>query len=63
MLIPPLESIINESDVEQKLIMPFLKNVLGYGDEEIKTKNYLSPSDIDKGAGKKSAIILTMPFS
>ncbi len=43
----------NESDVEQKFVMPFLKEVLGYNDEEIKTKEYLVPTEIDKGAGKK----------
>lgn len=48
-----LESIESESDVEQKIIMPLLKNVLGYSDLEIRTKDYLAPTQIDKGAGKK----------
>lgn len=42
-----------ESDVEQKLILPFFKFILGYNNEEIKTKAYLAPTTIDKGAGKK----------
>jgi len=48
-----LEGIRNESDVEQKIIMPLLKEVLGYSDLEIRTKDYLAPTRIDKGAGKK----------
>lgn len=48
-----LKGIRNESDVEQKIIMPLLKDVLGYSDWEIRTKNYLAPTQIDKGAGKK----------
>jgi len=39
--------------VEQKLILPFITIVLGYSNEEIKTKAYIAPSTIDKGAGKK----------
>lgn len=50
-----INSLVTESDVEQKLIYPLLTSDqgLGYNDEEIKTKHYLSPYDIDKGAGKK----------
>lgn len=48
-----IENIDTESDVEQKIIMPLLTSVLRYNDEEIKTKDYLAPTDIDKGAGKK----------
>lgn len=48
-----IENINTESDVEQKVIMPLLMNEFGYNDEEIKTKDYLAPTDIDKGAGKK----------
>ncbi len=47
------EDLNNESDVEQKIIMPLLKDVLGYSDSEIRTKDYLAPTQIDKGAGKK----------
>lgn len=44
---------LTESDVEQKLILPFFQKLLGYSNEEIKTKDYLAPTTIDKGAGKK----------
>ena len=47
----PIES--SESDVEQKLLVPLIKDILGYADLEIQTKEYLVPTDIDKGAGKK----------
>lgn len=49
------DELLNESDVEQKLIYPLLssKEGLGYYAEEIRTKEYLSPAEIDKGAGKK----------
>lgn len=53
MFLPPTESLTNESDVEQKLLWPLLSDGLGYRAEEIRTKRYLAPSDIDKGAGKK----------
>lgn len=43
----------NESDVEQKIIYPLLNEILGYTDNEIRPKSYLSPNEIDKGAGKK----------
>jgi type I site-specific restriction endonuclease len=42
----------NESDVEQKLIYPFLKD-LGYSDIEIKTKNSIDGHFIGKGATRK----------
>ena len=49
------KSLDTESDVEQKLLYPLLSSGqgLGYNAEEIKTKSYLQPLDIDKGAGKK----------
>ncbi|MFP7753461.1 type I restriction endonuclease [Thermodesulfobacteriota bacterium B35] len=53
MVIFDLKFIHNESDVEQKIVMPLLKEVLGYDDQEIRTKDYLAPTLIDKGAGKK----------
>jgi hypothetical protein len=43
-----------ESDVEQKVIFPLLTEILGFLPAEIKTKDYLAPTDIDKGAGKKA---------
>lgn len=43
----------SESDVEQKIIFPLLTETLGFVSFEIKTKDYLAPTDIDKGAGKK----------
>lgn len=47
--------LVTESDVEQKLIYPLLSSTqgLGYFAEEIKTKSYLAPTDLDKGAGRK----------
>jgi hypothetical protein len=44
---------LTESDVEQKLLFPLLTEVLQYFPEEIRTKTYLAPTDLDKGAGKK----------
>src|SRR5262245_26369501 len=45
-----------ESDVEQKLLYPLMSSpqALGFFPEEIRTKEYLRPLDIDKGAGKRS---------
>jgi len=65
------DELFNESDVEQKLIYPLLSSAegLGYYAEEIRTKEYLSPSEIDKGAGKNVgyypdyAIILSSLFA
>lgn len=42
-----------ESDVEQKFLWPLLTEALGYSPAEILTKDYLAPTTIDKGAGKK----------
>jgi hypothetical protein len=53
MAIFDIDDLKNESDVEQKVVMPLLKNVLGYDNQEIRTKDYLAPTQIDKGAGKK----------
>ncbi|MBI5772172.1 MAG: cell division protein ZapE [Verrucomicrobia bacterium] len=48
-------ALVTESDVEQKLIYPLLSSPqgLGFNAEEIKTKSYLPPTDLDKGAGRK----------
>jgi hypothetical protein len=45
----------SESDVEQKFMYPFLAHpgFLHYPANWIKTKSYVPPTDIDKGAGKK----------
>lgn len=48
-----VQDLFTESDVEQKIIYPLLTKILGYNDSEIKTKTYLAPTEIDKGAGKK----------
>lgn len=50
-----INPIATESDVEQKLIHPLLTNEmgLGYFTEEVKTKQYLVPRELDKGAGRK----------
>lgn len=44
-----------ESDVEQKFIYPFLTNpnYLNIPSEWVKTKEYMSPTEIDKTAGKR----------
>jgi GTPase SAR1 family protein len=44
-----------ESDVEQKVILPFLMNAsyLGLRSAWIRTKEYMSPTEIDKAAGKR----------
>lgn len=44
-----------ESDVEQKVILPFLLNAsyLGLRSGWIRTKEYMSPTEIDKAAGKR----------
>ena len=44
--------ITTESDVEQKFLFQFLKTALDFRDEEIKTKKYFAPTNLDKGAGK-----------
>lgn len=45
----------SESDVEQKVIMPFLVNpsYLGLRTSWIRTKEYMTPTEIDKAAGKR----------
>lgn len=46
----------NESDVEQKLIYPFLTNAsyLGLRSEWIRTKEYMTPTAVDKVAGRRA---------
>ena len=52
-----IEDLANESDVEQKFLYPFLKNIppvgLGLKDVEILTKHMLRPRLIDKGKKQK----------
>jgi GTPase SAR1 family protein len=45
----------SESDVEQKVILPFLINpsYLGLRSSWIRTKEYMTPTEIDKAAGKR----------
>jgi hypothetical protein len=47
-------SLLNESDVEQKVIMPLLEGAayLDISKSEIFTKKYLAPSILDKSAEK-----------
>lgn len=49
-------SLENESDVEQKVIMPLLMGAayLDISQDKIKTKEYLAPSVLDKAAGRQS---------
>ena len=48
--------ILNESDVEQKIVYPLLTEqaFLAIPPEAVKTKSYLAPTQIDKEAGRKS---------
>ena len=45
----------NESDVEQKLVYPFLTstNYLAIPSAWVRSKEYMSPTEIDKAAGKR----------
>jgi GTPase SAR1 family protein len=45
----------NESDVEQKLVFPFLTNAsyLGVPSAWVRTKEYMTPTEIDKAAGRR----------
>jgi GTPase SAR1 family protein len=45
----------SESDVEQKVILPFLLNptYLGLRSAWVRTKEYMTPTEIDKAAGKR----------
>ena len=54
-----LSELVTESDVEQKLIYPFLvhPSFLDLPTEWVRTKEYMEPSDIDKGAGKRVGYI------
>lgn len=49
-------NVTTESDVEQKIIYPLLTHNmwLNFGAHSIKTKEYLPPTDLDKGSGKLS---------
>jgi hypothetical protein len=48
--------VLNEGDVEQKLIYPLLTEpgFLGIADEAVKAKSYLAPTQLDKEAGRTS---------
>lgn len=50
-----VDELQNESDVEQKLVYPFLigSGYLGLPTSWIRTKEYMSPTEIDKVAGKR----------
>ena len=52
--IQPIESVVTEADVEQKIILPLLigANYLEIPFNSIKTKNYLPATPLDKIAGK-----------
>jgi hypothetical protein len=60
-IVPVIEvrELRTESDVEQKVILPFLLNAsyLGLGSAWIRTKEYMSPTEIDKAAGKRYGYI------
>jgi hypothetical protein len=54
-----LAELVSESDVEQKLVYPFLvhPSFLGLPTEWVRTKEYMEPTEIDKGAGKRVGYI------
>lgn len=54
MLATSATELVTESDVEQKLLYPLLHEMLDFDDGEIATKEYLAPTSLDKGAGKKT---------
>ncbi len=59
--VPVLEvrELRTDSDVEQKVILPFLLNAsyLGLRSNWIRSKEYMSPTEIDKAAGKRYGYI------
>jgi hypothetical protein len=54
-----LSELRSESDVEQKLVYPFLVNpsFMDIPTEWVRTKEYMEPTEIDKGAGKRVGYI------
>lgn len=54
-----LSEVRSESDVEQKILYPFLvhPSFMGIPHEWIRTKEYMEPTDIDKSAGKRYGYI------
>ena len=48
-------ALLTESDVEQKFLYPFLvhQSYIGLPHEWVRTKEYMSPTEIDKTAGKR----------
>jgi GTPase SAR1 family protein len=54
-----LSELITEADVEQKLIYPFLvhPSFMDIPSEWVRTKEYMEPTEIDKGAGKRVGYI------
>ncbi len=47
-------TLVTEADAEQKVIYPLLSsgNYLAIDEHDIRTKEYLAPTEIDKQAGK-----------
>jgi GTPase SAR1 family protein len=54
-----LSELNTESDVEQKFLYPFIchPSYLGIPSAWVRTKDYMEPTQIDKGAGKRSGYI------
>ncbi len=54
-----VSELITESDVEQKLVYPFLVHpcFMDIPSEWVRTKEYMEPTEIDKGAGKRVGYI------
>ncbi|MFZ3351722.1 MAG: hypothetical protein WA268_12715 [Xanthobacteraceae bacterium] len=54
-----IAELATESDVEQKLVYPFLchTSYLGIPTSWVRTKDYMEPTQIDKGAGKRVGYI------
>src|SRR6266404_3799490 len=51
-----MTTVLNEADVEQKIVYPLLTSpgLLGIPEEAVKSKTYLAPTQLDKTAGRKS---------
>src|SRR5262249_2775422 len=58
-----LSELQTESDVEQKLVYPFLvhPSFLDVPHEWVRTKEYMEPTEIDKSAGKRVGTSQTTP--
>jgi hypothetical protein len=58
-LVTAVSEFVTESDVEQKLVYPFLvhPSFMNIPADWVRTKEYMEPTEIDKGAGKRHGYI------